>query len=195
MILCVCVFIFLLLLDSHRVKFGKNLVAIATTPFVQIMIANATKKLTLTSMKEKLSKQSIDTWAAGLKFYTSASSKIESNLTKMKAISLTWYDVLYAVYTKPKKRSRMSDIAQEIILSKSALTRSVDKLVAEGFLKRERSEEDAREFIIEITPSGIQALRDSWPIYEEGIREIFVSKLTPKETSELLRIFRKLNKY
>ncbi|EMO11724.1 MarR family protein [Leptospira borgpetersenii str. Noumea 25] len=89
----------------------------------------------------------------------------------------------------------MSDIAQEIILSKSALTRSVDKLVAEGFLKRERSEEDAREFIIEITSSGIQALRNSWPIYEEGIREIFVSKLTPKETSELLRIFRKLNKY
>ncbi|EMO11727.1 hypothetical protein LEP1GSC137_4319 [Leptospira borgpetersenii str. Noumea 25] len=53
-------------------------------------------------MKEKLSKQSIDAWAAGLKFYTSASSKIESDLTKMKAISLTWYDVLYAVYTKPK---------------------------------------------------------------------------------------------
>lgn len=53
-------------------------------------------------MKEKLSKQSIDTWAAGLKFYTSASSKIESDLTKMKAISLTWYDVLYSVYTKPK---------------------------------------------------------------------------------------------
>ncbi|EKT86981.2 MarR family transcriptional regulator [Leptospira santarosai serovar Shermani str. LT 821] len=145
------------------------------------------------SMKEKLSKQSIDAWAAGLKFYTLASSKIESDLTKMKAISLTWYDVLYSVYTKPKKRSRMSDIAQEIILSKSALTRSVDKLVAEGFLKRERSEEDAREFIIEITPSGIQALRDSWPIYEEGIREVCASKLTPKETSELLRIFRKLN--
>lgn len=38
-------FIFLLLLDSHRVKFGKNLVAIATIPFAQIMIANATKKL------------------------------------------------------------------------------------------------------------------------------------------------------
>lgn len=88
----------------------------------------------------------------------------------------------------------MSDIAQEIILSKSALTRSVDKLVAEGFLKREKSEEDAREFIVEITSSGIQALKDSWPIYEEGIRELFASKLTSKETAELLRIFRKLNR-
>ncbi|WP_036094836.1 MarR family winged helix-turn-helix transcriptional regulator [Leptospira weilii] len=145
-------------------------------------------------MKEKISKTSIDAWAAGLKFYTGASSKIESDLTKMKTISLTWYDILYSVYTKPKKRSRMSDIAEEIILSKSALTRSVDKLVAEGFLKRERSEGDAREFIVEITSSGIQALRESWPIYEEGIRELFASKLNSKETNELLRIFRKLNR-
>ncbi|MBW0434216.1 MarR family winged helix-turn-helix transcriptional regulator [Leptospira yasudae] len=145
-------------------------------------------------MKEKISKPTIDSWAAGLKFYSAASSKIESELAKTKAISLTWYDVLYSVYTKPKRRSRMSDIAQEIILSKSALTRSVDKLVAEGFLKREKSEEDAREFIVEITSSGIQALKDSWPIYEEGIRELFASKLTSKETAELLRIFRKLNR-
>lgn len=146
-------------------------------------------------MNEKLSEQSIHAWAAGLKFYSSASSQIESALAKTNAISLTWYDILYTVYTKPKKRSRMSDIAREIILSKSALTRSVDKLVTEGFLKREKSEDDAREFIVEITSSGIQALRNSWPIYEEGIREIFASKLTFKETSELLRIFRKLNKY
>ncbi|MGJ4751233.1 MarR family winged helix-turn-helix transcriptional regulator [Leptospira kmetyi] len=144
-------------------------------------------------MKEKITKESIDAWAAGLKFYTAASAKIESDLAKSKAISLTWYDVLYSVYMKPKKRSRMSDIAREIILSKSALTRSVDKLVAEGFLKRERSEEDAREFIVEITSSGTQALREAWPIYGNGIVEHYASKLTLKETNELLRIFRKLN--
>jgi DNA-binding MarR family transcriptional regulator len=45
--------------------------------------------------------------------------------------------VLLSLENAPENRLRMSEIADRIVLSRSALTRSVDKLEAEGYLRRE----------------------------------------------------------
>jgi len=67
------------------------------------------------------------------------------------------------------------------VLSRSGLTRLVDRLEAEGFLTRDRSGTDRRGAYAVITEQGIAAMRRAWPVYAQGISQYFAQWLTPDE--------------
>ena len=54
---------------------------------------------------------------------------------------------------------RMSELADSVLLSRSGLTRLVDRLERQGLLRRERCESDARGLFAEITAEGRRAVR------------------------------------
>ena len=96
-------------------------------------------------------------------------------------LPLSWYDVLIELYEAPERRLRMHEVAERVVLSRSGLTRLVDRLEAEGFLRRDRSGTDRRGAYAVITEEGIAALRHSWPIYARGIAQYFAHFLTEEE--------------
>jgi DNA-binding MarR family transcriptional regulator len=75
----------------------------------------------------------------------------------------------------------MHELAERVVLSRSGLTRLVDRLEAEGFLRRDRSGTDRRGAYAVITEQGIAALRRTWPVYAQGILRYFAQWLTPEE--------------
>jgi DNA-binding MarR family transcriptional regulator len=102
-------------------------------------------------------------------------ARIEEDLKEEGEISLTWYDVLLSLENAPENRLRMSEIADRIVLSRSALTRSVDKLEAEGYLRRERCSHDERGAYAVLTKKGSGALAEARPVYWAGIKKYFAS--------------------
>ena len=82
--------------------------------------------------------------------------------------------------------------ALPIFLSRSALTRSVDRLEDEGYLKRERCGHDERGAYAVLTPKGARALAKARPVYWTGIKKHFASSLTDSEISALDRILTKI---
>jgi DNA-binding MarR family transcriptional regulator len=102
---------------------------------------------------------------------------------------LSSYDVLIELYEAPEHRLRMHELAERVVLSRSGLTRLVDRLEAEGLLTRERSGTDRRGAYAVITEQGIAALRRTWPIYARGIAEYFAQWLTLEEAQILESAF------
>ena len=132
-----------------------------------------------------LSEQHLTAWRTFLKVHANVIDKIDHDLLVAKCMPLSSYDVLIELYEAPGQRLRMYELAERVVLSRSGLTRLVDRLEAEGLLIRDRSGTDRRGAYAVITEQGIAALRRTWPIYARGIAEYFAQWLTPEE-AELL---------
>jgi DNA-binding MarR family transcriptional regulator len=98
------------------------------------------------------------------------------------------YDVLLALDRAPDRRLRLSDLADHVVLSRSGLTRLVDRLEQQGLLRRERCPEDRRGAFAVLTEAGLAALRKAWPVYRDAIERHFVSHLTGEEAATLRRV-------
>jgi DNA-binding MarR family transcriptional regulator len=128
--------------------------------------------------EEKLSEQHLAAWRAFLKVHAVIIDHIDHDLLAAERLPLSSYDVLIELYEAPEHRLRMYELAERVVLSRSGLTRLVDRLEAEGYLKRDRSGTDRRGAYAVITEQGIEALRRTWPVYAKGISEYFAQWLT-----------------
>ncbi len=131
--------------------------------------------------KEHLSELHLAAWRAFLKAHATVVDRIDHDLVAAERLPLSWYDVLIELYEAPERRLRMHELAQRVLLSRSGLTRLVDRLEAEGLLTRDRCGTDRRGAYAVITEQGIAALRRAWPVYAQGIAQYFAQWLTQEE--------------
>ena len=139
--------------------------------------------------EEQLSAQHLTAWRAFLKVHAILIDCIDHDLVAAKLPPLSTYDVLIELYEAPEHRLRMHQLAERVVLSRSGLTRLVDRLEAEGLLLRDRSGTDRRGAYAVITEQGIAALRRTWPVYARGIAEYFAQWLTLEEAQLLEAAF------
>ena len=71
----------------------------------------------------------------------------------------------------------MAELADRVLLSRSGLTRLVDRLQAEGYVRRERSPDDARGTFTVLTPAGLAALRTAAPVHLAGVQRALAGAL------------------
>ncbi len=76
-------------------------------------------------------------WRAFLTAHTMLVEAIERDLARAELPPLGWYDVLFALEEVPRRRLRMAVLSRAVVLSRSNLTRLVDRLEAAGLLRRE----------------------------------------------------------
>jgi len=79
----------------------------------------------------------------------------------------------------------MSELAERVLLSRSGLTRLVDRLEREGLVRREACEDDARGLYTVITPAGVDRLRAASPTHLRGIAQHAVGRLADDEAAQL----------
>ena len=142
--------------------------------------------------KERLSEQNLAAWRNFLKAHAVVVDRIDHDLVAAERLPLSSYDVLIELYEAPERRLRMHELAERVVLSRSGLTRLVDRLEAEGFLRRDRSATDRRGAYAVITEQGIAALRRAWPIYAQAISKYFAQWLSPQEAQVLESAFERI---
>ena len=142
--------------------------------------------------KEHLSEQHLAAWRAFLKAHATIINLIERDLAEAKRPPLSTYDVLIELCEASEHRLRMHELAERVVLSRSGLTRLVDRLEAEGLLIRDRCGTDRRGAFAVITEKGIEALQQTWPIYARGIAEYFAQWLTLEEAKLLESAFSRI---
>ena len=144
-------------------------------------------------MSTKLGTSQLAAWTSLVARYAKVLSLIERDLlAHAGALPLHLYDVLFALKNAPAGKLRMGEIADEIAVSRSALSRSVDKLESLGLIAREKCEGDGRGQFAAITKQGRSAQAKTWPIYEASIQAHFGQHLTASEADALVKILRKL---
>lgn len=80
----------------------------------------------------------------------------------------------------------MRDLADRVLLSRSGLTRLVDRMVDADLVYRSPDPDDRRGTLACLTPAGTSALRAAAPVHLRGVQEHFGSVLQDDEV-EVLR--------
>jgi len=162
---------------------------VAYTTKMEDMVAYATKIFSLLAMKPNLPETHLEAWR---KFYGSfwrVFAAIEADLVAARLPSLSWYDALYELYVAPDRQLRMNELARGAILSRSGLTRLVDKLEKEKLLERRACPEDGRVQHVRLTEKGVEVLRAIWPVYRAGIAKYFAAHLSEAEAKQVAAMF------
>ncbi|MBX3737379.1 MAG: MarR family transcriptional regulator [Candidatus Didemnitutus sp.] len=117
---------------------------------------------------------------------------IEADLQAAGLPSLSWYDALYELYLAPDRHLRMSELARSALLSRSGLTRLVDKLEKEKLILRKSCPSDGRVQHAQLTDKGVEVLRKIWPVYRAGIAKYFAAHLSEADAQEFARMMSKV---
>ena len=112
-------------------------------------------------------------WGALLRSHAFWVERIERRLKAQGGLSPEAYDVLLMLSYAPDMRLRMGALYDAVTLSRSGLTRLVDRLEKEGFVKREVCPNDRRSFEAILTPAGEAERARNWPLYAQAIAEEF----------------------
>ena len=143
-------------------------------------------------MDDELDDVRLTAWRTLLTAHAVLIDRIDRELVEAGCVPLHWYDVLVELVEAPDHRLRMHQLADQVLLSRSGLTRLVDRLAAEGLLTRERDTGDRRVTYAVLTEKGRAALRQAWPIYARGIANHFGRHLSSVEAGMIAASLQKV---
>jgi DNA-binding MarR family transcriptional regulator len=127
----------------------------------------------------------IGVWRSFLRAHASVVRELERELAADAKMPLVWYDVLLQLAEAPERRLRMAELADRVLLSRSGLTRLIDRLQAEGLVAREPSPDDARGTYSVLTTAGLERLRDAAPTHLAGVQRHWLSHFSDDELTTL----------
>jgi DNA-binding MarR family transcriptional regulator len=127
-----------------------------------------------------------------LRTHAALTRQLDAELAREHKLPLSSYEVLLYLADAPEGRMRMAELADSVLLSRSGLTRLVDRLEREGLLKRKPCESDARGFFAEITPKGRRLFDAARRTHLEGVRGLFLSRFSRDELRALGSLWQKL---
>jgi DNA-binding MarR family transcriptional regulator len=126
---------------------------------------------------------------------TSLQSKIQKKLggsLSLHGISFTEYLVLRQLVRAPGKKLRRIDLAQEVSLTPSGVTRLLNPMEKIGLVTKEQAARDARVSFVAITNSGEKILKDASTTFNEAAKTL-LSPINSKERALLSDIATKLS--
>lgn len=101
----------------------------------------------------------LDTWRDFLHVHARLLRRMDEELQANHGLSMAEYDALLQLATSPGRRLRMSALADRVLLSRSGITRLVDRMVASGMVERSVCATDARGAEAALTSTGLERLR------------------------------------
>ncbi|HYL41520.1 MAG TPA: MarR family transcriptional regulator [Candidatus Binatus sp.] len=127
-------------------------------------------------------------WRAFVTAHAHVSRRLDEDLRVEHGLSLQEYVSLLILAEAPERRLRMGRLAEALTLSKSGVTRLIDRLVEDGLVMRVSCSSDARGAEARLTDSGLDRLRTAAPTHLRGIAEYFLATIAPDDLPEIERV-------
>jgi DNA-binding MarR family transcriptional regulator len=132
-----------------------------------------------------LDAEELGAWRGLLRTHSALTKALDAQLVREHGLPLSSYEVLLFLADSPQGQMRMSELADRVLLSRSGLTRLVDRMERDGLIRRERCEDDARGWFAAITPRGRELFARARQTHLDGVRELFLSRFTRDELRRL----------
>jgi DNA-binding MarR family transcriptional regulator len=133
----------------------------------------------------RLDTRELRAWRGLLRVHAQLSKALDAQLEREHGLPLTSYEVLMYLSDAEGGRMRMHDLAASVLLSRSGLTRLVDRLERDGYLERCSCAHDARGAFAVLTPAGREQLEAARRTHLAGVRELFLSHFSEEELDVL----------
>lgn len=130
---------------------------------------------------ECLDARELAAWRGMLRVHTAMVKALDAELEAKHGLQLTTYEVLMYLNDADECKMRMCDLASTVLLSRSGLTRLVDRLAKDGLLERVACCDDARGSFARLTPVGREKLAAARATHLAGVRRHFLSVFSEAE--------------
>jgi len=127
----------------------------------------------------------LDAWRSFVHAHARMTRRLDEELQAAHRLSLAEYDAMLQLANAPGRRLRMSALADRVLLSRSGITRLVDRLVAAGIVERTACTTDARGAEASLTREGLERLRAASRTHLDGVGRLFLDVVTAEERDVL----------
>jgi len=131
--------------------------------------------------------QIVGPWRSLLRAQKAVLDLLAREMEAATGLPLGWYEVLLHLQESPSGRLRMHELADSLLLSRSAVTRFVDRMETADLVERVQCPSDRRGLELMMTANGRQLFRKAGRVHLCGIHEHFAEHLTSEEAVVLER--------
>jgi DNA-binding MarR family transcriptional regulator len=132
------------------------------------------------------------TWVALLRAHATSIRRFNAELVSEHGLTLNDYEVLLRLSRAEGRRLRRVDLAEQVLLTPSGITRLLEGLERSGFVERASCESDARVTYAQLTDDGDAKLREASGTHVAGIREFFRGRFSEDEVRALGELLERL---
>lgn len=138
-------------------------------------------------MSQVLSKQSIsvESFVSLVRAYTHAVRELNAQLTADHGLTISDYEVLLRLSRAPDQRMRRVDLAGQVLLTASGITRLLDGLERHGYVARAACDSDRRVVYAVLTDDGLAKLQRASETHVAQIEDYFNTRYDETELADL----------
>jgi DNA-binding MarR family transcriptional regulator len=124
-------------------------------------------------------------WLRFLRAHAAVTRELSARLESTHGLTLSDLDVLMQLFHAEGHRLRRVDLARQVLLTASGITRLLDGLERSGLVDKERCSSDARVTYAVLTESGLETIRSARESHAADIEELFGSRFSLEEKMAL----------
>ena len=140
----------------------------------------------------ELTTEELGAWRGLLRVHSALVKALDAELLAQHALPLTSYEVLINLQAAPGRRRRMAELADGVLLSRSGMTRLVDRLERDGLLERDACTSDGRGTFAVLTDKGEELLSQARRTHLDGVRERFLQHYSETELDQLAGLWNRV---
>jgi DNA-binding MarR family transcriptional regulator len=140
----------------------------------------------------RLDERELRAWRGMLEVHAAVTSELDGQLRAEHGLGISAYEVLMFLADADGRRLRMSEIADRVLLSRSGLTRLVDRLLALGLVRRNPCADDGRGSYAELTDAGLEKLAAARRTHLAGVRRFFLDRVSAEDQDALARSWERI---
>lgn len=141
---------------------------------------------------EPLDAAELAAWRGLLRVHAALLSELDAELCAEHGLPLHSYEVLLTLASAPEGRMRMSEIAESVLISRSGLTRLVDRLVRDGLIERSECPTDRRGSYAALTPAGRRRFEAARRTHLAGVRARFLDRFSEAELRRMAALWERV---
>ena len=141
-----------------------------------------------------LSEQSyaVRAFVALVRSHAAVTRRLSAQLTNDHGLSINDYEVLLRLSRAPEQRMRRVDLAGEVLLTPSGITRLLDGLERAGFVERGTCDSDRRVVYAVLTDVGLAKLREASTTHVAQVEDLFGGQFDQHELSTIADLVARL---
>ena len=139
-----------------------------------------------------LSGVELQAWSNFLRAHAAIRRQLDRELVTGHGLTISDFEVLYRLSKAPDKMLRRVDLAQNVLLTPSGITRLLDGLESLGFVKKESCETDARVVYAKLTDKGQKRLDTASKTHLASVRDLFRERFSEDELEKLASLLERL---
>ena len=159
---------------------------------MSVELPSPPRQMTTDTALEPLTEPELRAWRGLLRTHAVLVKRLDADLEAAHGLPLTSYEVLLHLADAEDARMRMCDVADLVHLSRSGLTRLVDRLERDGLVERVSCPSDARGAFARLTEEGRTRLEAASATHLAGVREHFLAHVSREELEQLAGVWERI---